>query len=314
MSEMELRPALTWKPDGGDIVTITSTNIAESFDNRIVERNRPYREAAKLDDTGRGSIVWTVTTEMFDATISQEPGVPANQFTEVEAKLFLSFQSHKTGYLSLPTRGIVRAKAKSWSRGDDIGERDCALLRLTWIEDNEDDVDFYAFDQFSARATVVTLAEETTKDLVKAGIADKDVFSLSKLAAKLESIAQKPGEYLQDLEVAAAQLGSAADRIEQAYTVYGSTPGSVDALLSDPGSAPVIRNLRNLKDTARKAYYQASSGQPPIKTVKYAREMSFATIATDTGNTTANVLKLNTKLLDPFSIPPNTPIKVYEVG
>lgn len=310
MSELSTRPALSWQPDGEEKVTFTCASIQESFDPRLVKRERPYRYGAKLDDTGCGPITWSVRTDMFDGLI--EDGVPTNQFTEIEPKLFLLCQTGKTGFLTLPTRGIVRAKVASWKRGDDLSERDVAQVDITWIEDNEEDIDFYSFEEFSARATSQSFAKLTTQDLGAIGISDIDTQSLQNSAFQLEDAAKSPGNNLQEIEARARQLAAKAAKIEQYYTSGPPDADQITNLLGVPDSYSAIRRLRNLRDTAQRAVYEQVSSQPKVIVYKPQRNSSAMEIALETKNTFGDVLQLNKNLLDVFFIPKNTPVRVYD--
>lgn len=310
MSELSQRPAISWQPDGGDAITFTAVSIQESFENRTVKRERPYREGAKLDDTGRGPMTWSVRTDMFDGIV--EEGVPSNQFTEIEPKLFLACQTGKTGFLTLPTRGIVRAKVQSWRRGDDTSERDVAQVDIVWIEDNEDDVDFYAFDEFSARSTAQSFANLTVADLGALGISDTNTQQLQDAAKKLEEAAQSPGVNLQEVEAQARKLSALCAKIEGYYAGGPPSADSIANMAGVPDAYSAIRNLRNLRDTAQRAIYEQVSSKPKVKTVKFARGMSAVEVALETSNTFEDVLALNKNLLDLFFIAPQTPIRVYD--
>lgn len=310
MSELTTRPAISWQPDGGDVITFTASHIDEAFENRTVKRERPYREGAKLDDTGRGPITWSITSDMFDGLV--EDGVDAAQFTSIEPKLFLACQTGKTGFLTLPTRGIVRAKVQSWSRGDDTSERDVAAVRITWTEDNEDDVDFYAFYEFSARSTAQSFANIAVEDLGALGISDADTQVIVTSAKKLEEAAKSPGTNLQEVEAQARKLSALCAKVEGYYTSGPPGVDSITNLLGVPDAYSALRNLRNLRDTAQRAIYEQVSAKPKVKVVRFDLPMSVITVALETSNTFEDVLSLNKNLLDLFVILPRTPIKVYD--
>src|SRR5262245_15019791 len=83
------------------------SSIQESGGNRIVERNRPYRNGAKLDDVGSNATKWTIEAVFENSIMEGEKGLDQNVllYPNVLNAVLDSFRIHGTGDLVIPTRG-----------------------------------------------------------------------------------------------------------------------------------------------------------------------------------------------------------------
>jgi hypothetical protein len=64
----------------GDPIYFAVESIEEDGGNRIVRRRRPYRDGAKLDDTGSNEKVFTLTARANDVRPMREAGARLLQF------------------------------------------------------------------------------------------------------------------------------------------------------------------------------------------------------------------------------------------
>src|SRR5689334_5238078 len=104
MSIFENYPPCSWTVQG-DTIVFPVADIEEDGGNRIVRRRRPYRNGAKLDDTGSNEKVWRVTVVLENSI--EEDGLDPNRplYPFVANALVSSFDLHDTGDLVLSTRG-----------------------------------------------------------------------------------------------------------------------------------------------------------------------------------------------------------------
>jgi len=80
--------------------------INDNGGNRIVQRERPFRDGAKLDDTGSRATVWAFEV-LFENSI-EESGLEINAmplYPDVINAIIESFKTHETGDLVVPTVG-----------------------------------------------------------------------------------------------------------------------------------------------------------------------------------------------------------------
>jgi hypothetical protein len=91
-------PVGSWTAENAATIAFPVEDIGESGGNRIIERERPYRDGAKLDDTGRKATQFTMVCK-FENTIT-EPGLEINGlknlYPDVLNDLIASFGIHKT--------------------------------------------------------------------------------------------------------------------------------------------------------------------------------------------------------------------------
>lgn len=192
----------TWAVAGRKMA-IPLEAIRERGGNRLVVLERPYREGAKLDDTGAVAKVYELTVAIFNG--NTEEGVGESIYPDLANEIVASFDQHETGTLTLPTVGPKRCRAQSYERGEKPDERDTAYLQLVFMEDNEDSITSSSFLAPSARSVSRTLSEQTTFSLSAAGAFGADTASLTDFAASLETLMNAPGEFVGDIETTGKQ-------------------------------------------------------------------------------------------------------------
>lgn len=235
-------------------------SIREQGGNRIVEHKRPFREGAKLDDTGGEPFIWTVTA-VFNNTIDEDLGNSEPLYPNVLNRLIEALASvHETGNLHLPTRSAVRARPKTWDRTEDPESRDHATLVITFIEDNEDAVTRTALKEPAVAAQMNNLATQAAFTAASQGsfaLAD-----LQEAAENLQNLMQAPGRVIDDITRAAERVKNICKRTLQ---VLETENQRLSAFVSAPQRSELARQLYAIFDLASAAPYQknAARGIPP---------------------------------------------------
>src|SRR6185503_9116702 len=102
------------KPD----IPLAVQRLVEDFEGGVVERNRPFRKGAKLNNLSRRKFIWTIDVLFFNG--SEKPGIsPTDTYPNICNDFCASTKIEKTGTLILGTRGPVRAQLKSYRRTED---------------------------------------------------------------------------------------------------------------------------------------------------------------------------------------------------
>jgi len=309
----EKYPPGQWRAAAGEpVLAFPVISIEEGGGNRIVERERAYRDGSKLDDTGSKAKRWMLHAK-FENTID-EPSLSAVNgstplYPDVLNALIDSFDRfhEQPGDLSVPTRGWVRARLEAYKRIEDPGEQDCADLQMTFVEDNEDSVDARAFTAPTANASARRLSGETTFDQQSDGIWGDDSVSLEEFAADLESWANAPGDAAQEVDRTSARVVGAANRILFAFSRPG---GDGRDTLNDPEGSNTARKLHATKEIASSSGGSPDRGQPQVVSVVFERPQSLVTIAALLGRSFEDLLAANPQLDDPLYIPARTPVRV----
>lgn len=309
MAIFELYPVCTWQVPGFAAISFPVENISEDGGNRLVPRERARRDGAKHDDTGSRAKRYTLRCSFH--TGSEEPDVPNVEllYPDILNELMRSFDVHEVGTLTLPTKGIRRCRAESYSRVEDMGERDAASVTLTFVEDNEDGTTSASFSAPSARSLAKNVAQEATASLDSMGCDATDFgTSLNEMAAAIETLAGAPSEFVADIVTQAAQVRSATARIQESFS--GGEDGQ-GALLLDPIGSRVYRALATFADTASRAAGEKLAGEPRLTSVRYGYQVSLFQVAADYAQDFVKLQAANPQVGDPFAIPARTPINVY---
>lgn len=300
-----------WKVGKSRRIAFPVVTVQERGGNRIIERERPYRDAAKLDDTGSKSFRWTVDA-IFENSI-QESGLESLNgdtplYPDVMNELIETFSTHETGDLSIPTRGWVRARIESYDRIESPDDYDAGKLTMVFVEDNEDSVERRAFAVPTVTANAQRLSQQTTFDQQSAGIWGDDSVSLEEFAAGMETWANAPGDTANDVDAKASSTVGSANRILRAFSVSdreGRDP------LRNPENSATARKLNATKDIAGRSAMEQRKGKPQKVMVVFEHEQSLATISAMLGQDYEDLLAMNPKIEDPFYIPAGTAIWVY---
>jgi len=285
--------------------------------NRIVEHARPYRDGAKLDDTGSQPRRWTLNA-VFNNTI-EEPGVPTEPalYPDVMNRVIELFTQHETGDLFVPVDGKVRARAQAYQRTHSREEVDTGRLVLTFVEDNEDNVDAASFSRPSVYGSALRLAEVTQFTAEQEGVWSGDLQDLLEFCAELEGLMRAPGEYTAAVAVQVRSAHRAIKSVLQtAQTVAQGRDESqqqTNAILATYG-VPVntILQLQRLLDVTSYATSEKNGQMPRPVPFVVTQKTTIYGIAADVRQPVAALLEINEQRIDdPFAIEPGT-YRVFE--
>lgn len=307
----EQYPAASWSLGSGRrTFYFPIEDILEDGANRIVRRRRPYRNGAKLDDTGSNEKVWTIQV-CFDNSID-EPGM-LNQgqalYPSVLNDLIDSFDVHDTGDLVLPTRGPVRVRAETYKRHENFGERDSAMVTFTFVQDNEDAVDATSFRNPTVRATIRQNVDETTFGMEGLGGFSQMLADLEDAATNLQDAIAAPGEAIQDVDQKAARVARIATNVENQFLVSAQLGRD---LLTDPDAWATLRQLRILRDKTSRAVTEKSSPIAPVVTAIFSTARSIYDIAAQLGQDPTDLSAINSKIDDLLFIPAGTVVNIFQ--
>jgi prophage DNA circulation protein len=287
-------------------------SITDDGGNRIVVRERPYRDGAKLDDTGAKPKSFNVVVR-FENTI-EEPGleqqVETPLFPTLMQAMLNSFAEHKTGDLTLPILGAFRCRADSYSRTMSFEQRDCAVVSFRWVEDNEDNVEAQSFAKTSARATSRRIAEETTFDSEGLGSLSDSIADLEDFADDLEGAINAPGEFVEDVRTKSKRVQKAVKSINDTFGVVNQEGRD---LLLKPQNSKAARQLSTLADTSARAEEEKTRGRPTRVTTSYPTQRSIFDIAVELDQDVVVLINMNqTRIENLLAIPAGT--NVYVLG
>lgn len=315
MSEVfESYEVCSWKVgQNGPTLKFPVGNIQEAGGNRIVERNRPYRDGAKLDDVGSNATKWTVEAIFENTLMDGEPGLDQSTplYPDVINAVIDSFRIHGTGDLVLPTRGKVRARAESYSRTEAEEKRDFGKLTLCFVEDNEDNVDAQKFNQRTANGSARKLTETTEFDAQSEGKWNTSLADLREFGSELEAFANYPSTTRNDLDNQTAIVIETVDSLfrtaDQAERDNGFDP------LNDPECSRTQRKLEETRDLAGRSRLNPRNGRNRL--VPYQVAVGAGTdlfsIAAILGQSVTDLLDVNPALNADF-VPGGTVIRIFE--
>jgi prophage DNA circulation protein len=304
----EQYPLCTWEVTGYR-VPIPVKKVSERGGNRIVRRTRQNRDGSKLDDTGSIEVVWTIEADFYNGCL--EEGIPFRDlYPDVVNFMVKSFRVHETGTLTIPTVGRKRCRLESYDRVESFEEVDCAIILLTFVEDNEDSLTASSFTAPSARSVARRLAELTTFSAEQNGVSLSDSsVGISELATEVETLINSPFEYLGDLQAQAERVKALSGRLLDVHT---ERRAQVRGLLSEPPGARVVRGLVELRDKAARVVDEKQSAQPRLVPYVVATQRSIFDIAVELQQDPMALIAANPKLGNPLAIEPRTTVKVFE--
>lgn len=284
--------------------------ISESGGNRIIERERPYRDGAKLDDTGSKAKRWTMEC-VFNNSL-EVPGLSALNngvalYPDVLNDLIFAFDTHQTGDLVVPTVGTQRARAESYSRTESMDDRNQAIVTLVFCEDNEDNVDFRSISAPTGGSNATRLAETTEFDTQSFGSWSEGLLAVQEGLLELEDFVNAPGNAAQDIESAALRVEGSARRATRTFSEAGR-PGR--NLFLDPANSRGPRKLTQAEDMAARERANARRGRPAQTTVVFRDSQSIFSIAAALEQDPGDLLGINPDV-DPNFIPAGDPVNVF---
>jgi len=307
-----LFPTGKWEVEGVSVYFAVE-EIAESYANRLVEHERPYREGARLDDTFSKARVWRVTIGAYNSD-DFPPEVSSDFYPTELNKLLDSFEKHETGTLTTNTRGPRRCRAESYERVEANEARDSAAVVLLFKEDNEDDASASDFTAPTAAAVAKKQANDAERAAEEEGVSLGNLAgSIAELGAGIEGLMNAPGDFVGDIEAQANSITHSVEKVEGTFAKTSEeSVNEVDTLMSNPSASRAGRLHRQIADTAQKA----ASAKVDITGRKvlsrtFAKDLNLFVAAASLNNTAPDVLLLN-PTLDPFEVIAGTPVKYYE--
>ncbi len=314
-------PVAKWQVGDADPIFFPVMGITETGGNRIIAHERPFRDGAKLDDTGAKPRSWSFTAHFSNRI--EEPGTEENPlplYPDMLRLLIESFDQHETGNLTLPTIGTVRARAQDYTRKEDPEATDTGLVDLCFVQDNEDALDRALLSPPTVRATVVKLAEQATGSLQRDGVWGEDLrpnehevqvsdststpsSSLMETAADIEGLLLAPGRSVADLESTVRAHQRAVARI--------MTAASGD---DTRGGGEAERLLAILLDREAAAAAERTASRPRTRPfVIDVERTSIYEVSARLHQDAEELLDLNgARIDDPFRLDRGQVIRVYE--
>lgn len=294
---------------GGRTIAFPVTKVAWTFGNRLVERERPYRDGAKVDDTGSKADRFCVEV-LFENSI-QEPGLETNGmplYPDAVNELMAICRVHVTGDLELPDVDAIRARCLDIERIVSADIRDAAAVRITFVADNEDHVGARSIQAPSPKANARRLALAAEFDAQRAEVWDFNVRTLNTLVSQIETTLNRPHEVVQDTQLLAFQIRSAADRVRRAFTQFG-----VDGrdTLGQPRGHHVQRKLVDQEEMAGRAQLVAQGGKPTLIVLLLTVDSSIFQVAAELHQPVEDLIRINPQLPDPCDIPKGTRVRVF---
>jgi prophage DNA circulation protein len=281
-------PVARWQVGSAAPICFPALGITETGGNRIIAHERPFRDGAKLDDTGAKPRSWSFCAHFSNRI--EEPGCEENPLPLYPGMLRLlieSFDQHETGDLTLPTVGTVRCRAQDYTRKEDPENTDVGLLDLVFVQDNEDALDRALLNPPTVRATITKLAEQATGSLQRDGVWGEDLrpnehevqvddpshsatSSLTEIAADIEGLLLAPGRATADLESTVRAHRRAVQRVMTAASGDDSRRGGEaerllsimldrEAAAADERTASRPRTRAFVIDVERTSIYEVSA-------------------------------------------------------
>jgi prophage DNA circulation protein len=259
MTVFEKYVVASWQVGNYPALRFPVLSISEGGGNRIVERERPYRDGVKLDDTGSKGKTWSVRVCFENSIVEEGLDQSTQLYPDILNQLIASFDFHEPGELILPTRGFIAARAVDYQREETFDDRDSATVTFTWKEDNQDDVGNLQFEQYNANASARRLGQQTFFSASSEGVWSSSLVDLQTSASQLEAYANYPDDTMADIDTQSAIVIGASNRVIRAFSHQNDTRRN---RLGDPELSTTQRQLEATKDMAGRARAQAYRGRP----------------------------------------------------
>ncbi len=306
----EQYPSASWQVGSARALVFPVTEISEEGGNRIVLRERPYRDGAKVDDIGSKAKSWSLKAYFENSIDEGQQQNGQALYPGVLNALIRSFDQHETGDLIVPTIGKVRARAMSYVRSERSDERDCASVEFKFVQDNEDNIDATSFTLPTVKSSLNALMASTTFSAHSDAVFSTSLADLNEFAAGLVAIANFPSDYLNDVDSQVAIVVGATNRVASAFTSKSNNPKEkARSMLSDPDASRTGRRLVALQDTAARAVAELRANQPEIIRVLIDHPTNIFSIATEFDQDVAKLIGLNSAY-DPLNIPNGAVIRI----
>lgn len=307
----EQYPIGRWKVGSAEEVRFVVLSITEAIGNRLIRHERPFRDGAKLDDTGAIADSWNC--ELLFSNTVEEPGQEGNprpMYPDMLRVLRESARVHQTGDLTLPTVGRVRARLESMSRTETADERDTARVGVVFVNDNEDSLDAAQQRPPTVRSSAAKLAQQTKFTTDSLGAFDVDLGDLTEFASDLEGLLLAPGRAVDDVTTQVRRNRRAIARIQRAQEQLAD---DVETSFSDPEGSEAVRQLRLLSDRQAQADTEKTASRPRTRTYTVGADTTLFAIAAALGQDPEELLDLNSgRVDDPLDLRRGDTIRVFE--
>jgi prophage DNA circulation protein len=287
--------------------------VGEDGGNRLVRRERPFQEGAKLDGTGTKADEFSIDALFHVDGTEHEVDVAGDGITLWPDRLELLIEALKvsqgeTGTLHLPWKRNLRVRAETWSRRANSNDnRGGETLQIKFIADNEDFVNRASVEKFSIKGSVALQVERAFFDLESQGSWLPAFEDITELASELAGLIALPGEKLQNILLHARRLGNGVQTVMDALTTAQDGFGD----LAQPGGAIAMGNLGAVLEISAGASDEARSSLPATRIVKFQVTRDLFSIAAELGQDGFKLLGINGELETPDSIAPGTAVRVF---
>lgn len=306
----EQYPVASFAIAGNAPIAFPALDIQETGGNRLVKQERPYRDGAKLDDTGAEVRGFRVMA-LFDNSID-EPGIPADPplYPTICNRLIEYFAKHETGDLVLPTRGKIRVRAHTYERMESASDRDLARITFVFLEDNEDTVDRASLGEPTVRASSKRLAEQTTFSGYSDGFCDENLNTLTDTLSEIQGLMALPGETVETLEARVRGTRRSIQATRESGEALGRLVGG---LFLEPRSGGTHRQLGKLSDQLAQASDERSRSRSRLLAYRVRQSASIYAIAALVKQPADKLIELNAgRIPDLLRIDGGTVIRIYE--
>lgn len=301
----------SWQVGNEGVIRFPAIEITDTKGNRIVQHERPYREGAKLDDTGAKVRVFAMRA-YFDNSI-REPGIEGNPsplFPEMLRRMQASFDVHETGNLTVPTVGVVRCKAVSCVRRDTPSTPGGPFVDLVFEQDNEDALDRAIIDAPTVKGSIPALAEQTVFSAQSGGSWIDTLDQLENDVGALENSLNAPGRATNEVESLARRNRRSQARMVATINKFSQAE---ERPFSEPSGSQTERQLLTLRDRQAQAAGERARSLPQTKEYKIvALQTSLFEIAAKFDQDVSDLLDLNDSLIEtPFKLRRGQVIRVF---
>lgn len=303
-------PPASWTPSGGRTIYFPVERVEESGGNRLVPRERAYKNGAKVDNTGSKATTWRLLCD-FTNTLD-EPGVENGGdplYPTVMLLLLDSCASMETGDLVIPTRGKKRAQAQSWTTIENKDPLDTGIVTLEFMEDNEDETDVTSLKMPSVNATAIRLASNVSDAAESFGVHSASLMSFTQALAALESIANAPSTYARDVQDHASTVLASGNRLKNSFTAGAKVDAQSGDFFNTTKGNRAERLVVLGQDRAGLARMNSGNGRSKGRVVVFENSMTMAAISSMTGADVGALIDANPRL-DPTFVPRGTQVTI----
>lgn len=132
--ELAKLPVVSWRAISFPIARIRTT-----FQQRVVAHERPDRDGAKLEGTGRRAVRVALDALFYNGIVFDRSARTASPlFPDVHREFLLACADRTTDSFVHPVLGTIQCKCESFDSDIEAGRRDGARVQATFVEHTED--------------------------------------------------------------------------------------------------------------------------------------------------------------------------------